>query len=184
MVLTAGAGGVASWVPLRRKRTKHERRRESIMGRITLWRKHILARYSATDSNGSKSKPNGIPVVHPMIAMRGMTKRESRCLRSRDCEFTTQKNPVAYDRRTDGNSVAQPQLILDRDVDGGHTVYRRIHYNPSPARGSRQHTRNRPHSGQQNESRPLLADVSRHHQPIRSPSDQLQRIRLECLSLM
>jgi len=101
------------------------------------------------------------------------------------------KNLIAYNRRTDGDSAAQRQLILDRHVDSRHTVCRRIRYDRLPARRSHPHTCNRPHSGQQNKSCPLLTDVSRnrtpvhrHHQPIGSPGDQLQRIRSECLSLM
>jgi len=50
-----------------------------------------------------------------MITMRGMTKREGCWPRRRDCESTTQKKNT-YDHRTNGNSAAQRQLILDRDT--------------------------------------------------------------------
>lgn len=100
-----------------------------------LWGKHILARYSAIDSNGSKSSPNGYPVIHAMITMAGMTKSESCCpgvVRTdgtkNDYGSTIQKT-ITYNCRTDSNTATQRQLILDREVDSGHTICERMYHN-------------------------------------------------------
>ena len=36
-----------------------------------------------------------------------------------------QRKRTTYDRRTDGDSTAQRQLILDRDIDSGYAIYGR-----------------------------------------------------------